>query len=74
MRTIEGRQHGEGHSVSIDSAGRISGWLTAPPAVGDQVVCPMASGRVGIYELTQVDVLSDPTTFVGAVEFLHYLE
>jgi hypothetical protein len=52
---------------------RVHGWAEPRPVMGDILKSPMASGRVGVFVFTGVDLCRDPPDmFFGAVEFIGY--
>lgn len=54
---------------------RVTGWKDERPIVGDILKSPMASGRVGIFVFTDVELMRDPPDmFFGTVEFHSYEE
>jgi hypothetical protein len=52
---------------------RIEGHLRDRPKAGDRVTCQMKSGKVGVFEVREVDLMRDPPDqFFATVEPLGY--
>ncbi|QLF83623.1 hypothetical protein SEA_REDWATTLEHOG_120 [Gordonia phage RedWattleHog] len=46
--------------VGTAPKGRLCGWLTPRPRVGDLFTCDMKSGRVAVLRVTKMDTYVDP--------------
>lgn len=54
---------------------RVTGWMTPIPEVGDELRCPMQSGKTGRFKITKVDECGDPPDmFFATVEAIGYLK
>jgi hypothetical protein len=51
------------------------GHLTPRPAVGDEVLCELKSGRIGVFKIIDVDYTEDPQDmFFATTEPIGYLD
>lgn len=62
-------KHGWGNAIYILDWERaqLSGHLTPVPSVGDYFVTQMASGRWGVFKITEVDQMRDPPDMFFAI-------
>lgn len=53
----------------------VVGWKTPKPSVGDLIESKMESGKIGVFELTEIKEFDDPKDmFFGKVKFVGYKE